>query len=166
MTAKEYIEKNMPEPYLSAALENIKKYPLNPDREVDSIRQALKVAFNWGKTIQRGQFWYDCSCEKDFSKWPELPAQESATSADDARLEAEGKDPKSRYYDAGGIEVLDVIAAKLTPEQFKGYLLGNVIKYALRANHKGCWIRDVEKMATYSKRLKLLIDANHENGGE
>ena len=47
------------------------------------------------------------------------------------------RDPKSRYYDAGEIEVLDVIKAKLTPEQFKGWLLGNLIKYSCRANHKG-----------------------------
>lgn len=39
------------------------------------------------------------------------------------------KDQKRTYYDAGGIETLDVIKAKLTPEQYHGYLLGNVIKY-------------------------------------
>ena len=45
-------------------------------------------------------------------------------------------DPKSSYYDAGGIEVLDVLRAKLTPEQFQGFLLGNVLKYLCRYNHK------------------------------
>lgn len=39
------------------------------------------------------------------------------------------KDVKSSYYDAGGIETLDVIKAKLTPEQYQGYLQGNAIKY-------------------------------------
>lgn len=58
-------------------------------------------------------------------------------------------DPKSRYYDAGGIEVINIIRAKLTPEQFTGYCLGNVLKYICRANHKGDSARDLEKAAIY-----------------
>jgi len=60
------------------------------------------------------------------------------------------KDNKSTYYDQGGIEVLDVIKAKLTPEQYEGYLLGNAIKYALRANWKGSKERDLEKLGNYA----------------
>lgn len=59
------------------------------------------------------------------------------------------KDGKSSHYDVGGIEVLDVIKAKLTPEQYRGYLLGNAIKYLLRLNHKGCSGRDAEKAHNY-----------------
>lgn len=66
------------------------------------------------------------------------------------------KDDKSSYYDAGGIEVLEVIKAKLTKEQYEGYLLGNSIKYALRSNFKGTKERDVEKLANYSKWLSEL----------
>ena len=65
-------------------------------------------------------------------------------------------DPKSSYYDAGGISTMDVIKAKLTPEQFKGYLLGNQIKYACRLNHKGDPARDSEKAANYGRLLKEL----------
>ncbi len=65
------------------------------------------------------------------------------------------KDEKSSYYDAGGIEVLDVIKAKLTPEQYKGYLLGNAIKYQLRMMHKtpNQPQRDAEKAMLYSNWL-------------
>ena len=66
----------------------------------------------------------------------------------------EVKDPKSRYYDAGGIETLDIIRAKLTPEQYKGYLLGNMIKYSCRANFKGNFNRDIEKNKIYSAELE------------
>ena len=65
-------------------------------------------------------------------------------------------DEKSSYYDAGGIETIDVIKAKLSKEQFEGYLLGNVIKYACRFNYKGCPERDAEKIANYSKILSEL----------
>lgn len=68
------------------------------------------------------------------------------------------KDQKSRYYDVGGIETLDVIKAKLTQEQFKGFLMGNVLKYSCRLNHKGCADRDAEKIAYYSKWLKDFFE--------
>jgi len=71
------------------------------------------------------------------------------------------KDEKSSYYDAGGIETLDIIKAKLTPEQYTGFLLGNAIKYLCRANWKGCLERDIEKAANYSKWLKETKNINH-----
>lgn len=63
------------------------------------------------------------------------------------------KDPKSTYYDAGGIETLDIIKAKLTPEEYQGYLKGNAIKYASRMAFKGTPERDAEKAAYYSHFL-------------
>lgn len=77
----------------------------------------------------------------------------------DVELIAEGKDPKSRYYDAGGIEVTDIIKAKLTPEQFKGFLLGNIIKYSCRANFKKAFDRDIEKVGNYQKQIDFLSSA-------
>ena len=69
-------------------------------------------------------------------------------------------DPKSRYYDAGGIELIEIIRAKLTPEQFRGYLLGNAIKYSGRLNFKGSPERDAEKLAYYSKWLNEEMKCN------
>lgn len=71
------------------------------------------------------------------------------------------KDPKSTYYDAGGIETLDVIKAKLTDEQYKGYLLGNAIKYNCRMMHKHEGPerqRDAEKAYYYTKELMENFD--------
>lgn len=67
------------------------------------------------------------------------------------------RDTKSSYYDAGGIETLDIIKAKLTPEQYEGYLLGNALKYSCRANFKGCMDRDMEKASNYTKWLKEFL---------
>jgi len=69
-------------------------------------------------------------------------------------------DDKSLYYDVGGIEVLDIIRAKLTPEQYAGYLLGNAIKYHCRCMHKGDTVRDAEKAANYSRWLADFLAAN------
>ena len=70
------------------------------------------------------------------------------------------KDEKSSYYDVGGIEVLDIIKAKLTPEQYQGYLLGNAIKYSCRMMHKSPTdpLRDAEKAANYSVWLRDLFE--------
>lgn len=69
------------------------------------------------------------------------------------------KDKNSSYYDAGGIETLDIIKAKLTHEQYLGYLLGNAIKYNCRMMHKGSSRRDAEKAANYSTWLaEELLD--------
>ena len=40
------------------------------------------------------------------------------------------------HYRKGGIETIDYIKAVLTPEQFDGYCIGNVIKYVSRYKEK------------------------------
>lgn len=60
------------------------------------------------------------------------------------------------HYKVGGIETIDFIKAKLTPEEYRGYLLGNVFKYASRAGHKGNSAQDMGKMAWYASRLSEL----------
>ena len=70
-------------------------------------------------------------------------------------------DPKSEYYDAGGIETLEVIRAKLTRDQFTGFLLGMLQKYVLRANFKGVFIRDIEKVSVYAKLLLDHLSKDH-----
>ena len=57
------------------------------------------------------------------------------------------------HYKVGGIETIDFIKAKLTPEEFKGYLLGNVLKYASRAGHKDNAMQDAGKLAWYANKL-------------
>lgn len=83
-------------------------------------------------------------------KTKEKPAMKT-----DEELTTEGKDPKSRYYNAGGIEVLDFIKAKLTPEQYEGALLFMLMKYPGRANFKGSFDRDIEKTEHYARALRL-----------
>ena len=61
------------------------------------------------------------------------------------------------YYDRGGISTIEVIKSKLTPEQYEGFLLGNVIKYSLRCNYKGTKKQDVAKLAEYGKWFDQLI---------
>ena len=70
-------------------------------------------------------------------------------------------DPKSTYYDEGGIETIEVIRAKLTPEQYKGYLLGQIIKYSCRLNFKTDMKRDMEKIKVYSQLWLEIKDGSN-----
>jgi len=58
-------------------------------------------------------------------------------------------DKNAGYYDVGGISTLDIIKAKLTEEQWEGYLLGNTIKYSCRCNFKNAKESDFRKMKKY-----------------
>ncbi len=53
------------------------------------------------------------------------------------------------HYTAGGIESLDVIRAKSSPEMFQGFLYGNVLKYMMRYRLKGTPKQDLQKAQTY-----------------
>ena len=59
----------------------------------------------------------------------------------------------SPHYREGGIEVLDVLKAKMSRVQYEGFLLGNVIKYSLRCNFTGREIEDIKKCRHYCDLL-------------
>ena len=71
-------------------------------------------------------------------------------------------DPKSTYYDIGGISVMDVIKAKVIYPGFTGFLHGNAIKYVLRLAFKGDPVRDIEKAVVYLNMLKGELIAGME----
>lgn len=56
------------------------------------------------------------------------------------------------HYTEGGIECIEAIEAQLTPEEYKGYLKGNVAKYIWRENHKG-GIESLKKAQWYLNKL-------------
>ncbi len=58
------------------------------------------------------------------------------------------------HYKQGGIETIDFMKAKMSKEQFHGYLLGNVYKYTSRYQYKN-GLEDLEKARWY---LNKLID--------
>lgn len=56
------------------------------------------------------------------------------------------------HYTSGNIECIDAIQSALTPEEFRGYCKGNVIKYVFRERMKG-GNQDLRKAAWYLDRL-------------
>lgn len=61
------------------------------------------------------------------------------------------------HYTHGGIETIDFIQAKLTPEEFRGYLKGNILKYGSRIGHKENDMQDAGKLAWYTNKLREVL---------
>ena len=57
------------------------------------------------------------------------------------------------HYNAGDIECIDAIRAALSPEEFRGFLKGNALKYIWRAGKKGDAIQDFKKSSWYIEKL-------------
>lgn len=57
------------------------------------------------------------------------------------------------HYTSGGIECIDAIRAALTPEEFRGYCKGNIIKYTWRERLKG-GDQDIDKAGKYIEFLR------------
>lgn len=66
-----------------------------------------------------------------------------------------------QHYKAGGIETIDYMKAKMPPAEFRGYLLGNVMKYTSRAHLKNGQ-EDLKKAQWYLN--KLIEEGETQNG--
>ena len=56
------------------------------------------------------------------------------------------------HYKQGKVECIDAIESALTPEEFRGYLKGNILKYTWRERHKGGQ-QSLEKAHWYLERM-------------
>lgn len=66
------------------------------------------------------------------------------------------------YQLNNGMEVIDIIEAALTEEEFRGYLKGNDLKYIYREPYKGNSEQDVAKSIWYAERYKEALAKNTE----
>ncbi len=57
---------------------------------------------------------------------------------------------KPAHYDIfDGVEAIDIIASSMTVDEFKGFCMGNVLKYQLRAGKKDDLAQDMAKADYY-----------------
>jgi hypothetical protein len=61
------------------------------------------------------------------------------------------------HYTQGGIETIDYLEAKLSQDEFVGYLKGNILKYMSRANLKNC-AEDYKKAQWYLNKLIEVME--------
>lgn len=70
-----------------------------------------------------------------------------------------GHDPVNHpaHYTGGAIECIDYMQDVLTPEEFRGYLRGQVIKYQHRLMAKGNPAQDAGKLIWYANKLQSVL---------
>ena len=56
------------------------------------------------------------------------------------------------HYVFGGIETIEYLKAKMTPEEYRGFLKGNVLKYVSREAEKN-GLEDLKKAKWYLDKL-------------
>ena len=66
------------------------------------------------------------------------------------------------HYTHGDIECIDYIASQ---GHMIGFCIGNIIKYATRAPHKGQMLADLEKIRRYAEMLEDYIESRGESEG-
>ena len=71
---------------------------------------------------------------------------------------ANSRQEGGEHYKSMSVQPWDAMQAWMTPEEFKGYLRGNVIKYAARCNKKG-GLEDLRKAGHYLQKLIEVSDA-------
>jgi len=60
---------------------------------------------------------------------------------------------RPKHYATGGIECIDAIRAQLSPEEWRGFLRGQIAKYNWRMTKKGAESEDAKKLAFYASLL-------------
>lgn len=67
------------------------------------------------------------------------------------------KNVESTHYEIyPGVEAIDVIKTVLTPEEYMGFLKGNILKYQLRLGKKDNVDKELTKIADYTAEIKEL----------
>ena len=64
------------------------------------------------------------------------------------------------HYTDGGIECIEAIEAQLTPEEYRGYIKGNIAKYLWRERLKG-GVTSLKKAQWYLDRLVQFDEAQN-----
>ena len=74
------------------------------------------------------------------------------------------------HYKSGGIETIEYIRAKMTKEEFYGYIKGNVMKYVSRVDKKSDKlldkIDDLKKAQWYLNRLIEITTREEQQSGK
>lgn len=82
---------------------------------------------------------------------------------DDSEDDTEDMVNKAPHYNKGGIECIKAIEASMTPEEYRGFLKGQVIKYVWRYLDKGEPVKDLKKARYYVDDLIRVMEAvNHD----
>jgi hypothetical protein len=61
-------------------------------------------------------------------------------------------DHPPHYTKGGAVECIEALKSALTADEYRGYLKGNILKYAWRERHKNR-LQDIKKLRWYANEL-------------
>lgn len=67
---------------------------------------------------------------------------------------------KPSYYQSNGADVIEMLSKTLEPSEFRGFMKGNIIKYATRYDKKN-GLEDLDKAQEYKFRLSIWEIMDH-----
>ena len=62
------------------------------------------------------------------------------------------------HYNRKDVEAIQAIEASMSPEEYRGYLKGNCMKYMWRYQYKGKPVEDLKKCQWYLDRLIASLE--------
>ena len=95
------------------------------------------------------------------SKWTDMVKQiagDEVITAGVVESVTGGNAKEATHYQVGRIQPIEVMQDVMTPEQLKGFLRGNIMKYALRLGHKDDELKEAEKIKAYASMLVDLLN--------
>ena len=82
-----------------------------------------------------------CDLEEEDARWMEEHAKDSTVDS-------------PSYYKQASVEAIELMKELMTPQQFEGFVWGNVIKYAYRYGKKGSRAETAAKIKQYAEWLE------------
>lgn len=127
-------------------------YPITVKWTEGSLGDGTYSSF----TLDGNYYDYRSDAEKD------ITLLEGRGAAKEGKIKTDAINP-SHYQVAGIPEAIDIMKHLMTQEQFKGFLWGNIIKYAYRYGRKGDKGETAGKIAWYANQLKAVEEWRNEN---
>lgn len=134
--------------------EELLKHVILDEDNVGSVDNVNDIAcsFCWNETKQGDDYWREI-----YSK---LSSEEACQEKQEAVVEDDGSAASSIHYNSLDIQPLELMQAMLSPEEFKGFLKGNILKYTMRKGLKPG--ETVSKDSKKAKQYKYWLELAEE----
>lgn len=149
----DFIYQNPPKATRSAKITSV-KYP-------EDLPVAMKAAYTnkYGTDMEEdGYTGYLMGASGEETKF--YDGDEESRAKEIISETFEDIDRPDRYLQ-GEIDLIDAAYLLFPWDQFKGFMKITIMRYTLRYEHKG-WLKDLDKITVYTRRLKELEVKNKE----
>lgn len=128
----------------------------------ERIHSARKLTYNQIIAIGKlKRMMLECEDVKtQLEKWGEYSVDSSYSESPNCSDQV--KNP-SHYQLIEGVESIEIIARSMTKEQWKGFCLGNMLKYRIRAGKKDALQQDIEKANFYGELYEMHKEKCYDN---